>query len=77
MEVNTGAFTALTEQVATLKAEMAGLRHMLTGSGTAAAVNLIEMGKALRDAELAEEAARRRPRRSRPGYLHVLGGGTS
>ena len=77
MEVNTGAFTALTEQVATLKAEMAGLRHMLTGSGTAAAVNLIEMGKALRDAELAEEAARQRDRRPRPRYLQVIGGGAS
>ena len=77
MEVNTGAFTALTEQVTALEAEMAGLRHMLTSRDGSALVNLIEMGKALRDAELAEEAARRRPRRSRPGYLHVLGGGTS
>ena len=77
MEVNTGAFTALTEQVTALEAEVAGLRHMLTSRDGSALVNLIEMGKALRDAELAEEAARRRPRRSRPGYLHVLGGGTS
>ena len=77
MEVNTGAFTALTEQVTALEAEMAGLRHMLTSRDGSALVNLIEMGKAPRDAELAEEAARRRPRRSRPGYLHVLGGGTS
>jgi hypothetical protein len=77
MEVNTGAFRALTDQVAALEAEMAGLRHMLTGSDGAAAANLVEMGKALRDAELAKEAARRRPRRSRPGYLRVLGGGAS
>jgi len=77
MEVNTGAFTAFTEQVTALEAEMAGLRHMLTSRDGSALVNLIEMGKALRDAELAEEAARQRDRRPRPRYLQVIGGGAS
>ena len=46
MEVNTGAFTAFTEQVTALEAEMAGLRHMLTGGNKAVLGNLLELGRA-------------------------------
>ena len=77
MEVNTGAFTAFTEQVTALEAEVAGLRHMLTSRDGSALVNLIEMGKALRDAGPVAGRPPRPARRPRPRYLQVIGGGAS
>jgi len=78
VKVDTSQFRALTEQVAALETEMAGLRHMLTGGNGAALEALVEMGRVLGRQEQADRAARRRARRSRPGYLQVYrGGGTS
>jgi hypothetical protein len=80
MEVNTGTFTALTDQVAALEAEVAGVRHILAGEGAEAAAirdSLVEMGRALERHEQAERAERQRLRRPRLSYLQVLGGGAS
>jgi hypothetical protein len=78
VNVDTGAFRALTGQVAALEAEVAGLRCAVTGEaaeGAALRNVLIDLGRALERHEQAQDAARRRARRSRPGYLQVLGGG--
>jgi hypothetical protein len=80
MKVNTGAFRTLTEQVAALHAEVAGLRHMVAGEsaeGQALRDALVRLGREVERQERAERAARRRPQRPRPRYLQVLGGGAS
>jgi len=84
MEVDTGAFAALTEQVATLGAEVAGLRAVVVVEDAHAAEvreSLITMGRLLQlreqHREQAGDAARRRSRRPRPRYLQVLAGGAS
>jgi hypothetical protein len=72
MEVNTGAFRALTDQVAALDAEVAGVRRMLVSEGAEAAAvrdSLVAMGRALERHDQAEQAAARRRERQ------VLGGG--
>lgn len=46
MNVDTGAFRALTGRLGDLEAEVAGLRHMLTGGNKAVLGNLLELGRA-------------------------------
>ena len=76
MNVDTGAFRALTGRLGDLEAEVAGLRHMLTGGNKAVLGNLLELGRAVGHQEaMAEQAARRRDRRPRPRYLQVMPGG--